>query len=268
MEADDYHSGSGGVSHSSLEVFMRSIPEYHGRYITKTIPRPDPTPSMILGTALHARILERDKWDTLVGVAPEVDRRTKDGKESWATFLQSAKGKAVISSDQFSVVAEMEKSVLAHEAAAGYLAAPGESEKIIRWTDPDTGIVCKAKVDRLAPDCPVIDLKTASDPTPDGWAKAAANYGYHRQAAMYLDARWYGLDQSETDFLFIVVGTQPPYEVGVYSLGAEAIDLGRRQNQKALAELKVCKNTGVWKSRFHRPQTVSLPRWAYTESLT
>ena len=39
----------------------------------------EPTPSMMLGTAVHSLVLEPEKFDTDVVVAPVVDKRTKIG---------------------------------------------------------------------------------------------------------------------------------------------------------------------------------------------
>ena len=71
-----------GVRRSDLWLINKS-PE-HFYYFTHN--RPEPTPSLIFGQAAHKYILERDHFDEEFAIRPDVDRRTKAGKEAWYQF--------------------------------------------------------------------------------------------------------------------------------------------------------------------------------------
>jgi exodeoxyribonuclease VIII len=73
---------------------------------------------MRLGTALHTHVLELNRWDEQIAVAPACDRRTKAGKEAFAAFEADAAGKTVITADDAEVVMAMGRSVLRHPGAA------------------------------------------------------------------------------------------------------------------------------------------------------
>jgi len=257
----EYHAERESVSHSALEVFRRSIPLYHAQYITGEIERPT-TEAMTFGSAVHAALLQPDEFNALVAVAPEGDRRTKEGKANWEKFQATANGKIVISRDQSASITAIVASFAKNSLAEMLLNAPGRTEQGIRWMD-DTGLQLKCKPDRWLDSGVVWDLKTATDPSPDGWIRQAANLGYHRQAALYLE----GLNTMTAkvpDFYFVVVGSTAPHEVVVYEIDQESIGLGHRQNHEDLRELAACRKSGQWLGRWHdKVCPARLPRWAF-----
>ena len=84
----EYHAMTDRVSHSMLEVFRKSAALYHGRFVTKEIPAPEPTSAMTFGNAVHAAVLEHDRFMKEYSVAPKCNRTTKAGKELWAAALE------------------------------------------------------------------------------------------------------------------------------------------------------------------------------------
>jgi hypothetical protein len=263
----EYHADHSRVSHSMLEVFRRSIPEYHGRFVSHTIPAPDQTPSMLIGSALHCRLLEPDQYQSRYATAPEVDRRTKDGKAQWEAFLTLNAGKDVLTAGQSEQVAAMALGVARNQLAQSALIRPGDAEHVVRWVDLGTGLACKARLDKLlTTNGIVLDLKTTADPSPEAFAKSVANYGYHCQAAWYLDAANSETGGSAADFLLIAVGSQEPFECVCYSLEADAVKLARQQNARDLAELAGRIESNNWESRWSGVQQIDLPRWAYPKN--
>lgn len=265
---DEYHADRSHISHSALDVFIQSPERYHAIYIAGTMQRRPATQEMLLGSAVHVRLLEPHRWYELVVVAPDVDRRTKAGKTTWEEFQLEAAGKTIITAEQAETVAAIESAVLRCDPARELLELPGRSEVSIRWEDDATGLPLKARIDRLADDGRIIDLKTAADPTPAGWSRSAANYGYHRQFAHYGAGRA-AVHATDGPFVFIAIGTSPPYEVGVYELDDDAHELGRRQNAAALARLCRCLETDDWRSDWSKQvYRLALPNWVYSEQLS
>ena len=70
---------------------------------------------------------------------------------------------------------------------------------------------------------PIIDIKTTSDKSLSSFKSSAYKYGYHRQAAFYLD----GFQAKE--FIFVVIEKKAPYNVGVYIAGEDFINRGRSE---------------------------------------
>ncbi len=268
-EADDatYYADCENVSHSMLEVFRRSVPEYAGRFVTRTIAAPEPTPAMQFGKLLHACVLEPDRYFNRERCR-KFDRRTKEGKregERWDAFLAANPTAIVVTDEEESILSAMRESIMAHPHARLAIEADGTVETPIRWVDAATGQNCKAKPDKILSGGLIFDLKSAVDVSPEGFGKACANFGYARQAAYYLDGA-YAAVEADGPFLFIAVSKTEPYEVVCYTLDAAALELGREQNKADLEALKLCRIANDWESRWAGVQTVGLPNWAYYQN--
>ena len=91
------------------------------------------------------------------------------------------------------------------------------------------GIKCKGKVDIQNPITnTIIDIKTTSDKSLSSFRGSSYKYGYHRQAAFYLD----GFQAKE--FIFVVIEKKSPYNIGVYIAGDDFINHGREQYKQLL----------------------------------
>jgi hypothetical protein len=264
----EYHADFSAVSNSMKEAFIESPALYRGMYVTRTIPRKPPTPAMVLGSVTHTLLLEPERFDLEYTVAPESCRERR-GK-AWEMTVESAEcdGTTPILSSYFQDGLRMAEEVKAHPTAWKLLSSPhGVAERSIRWKDPITGLLLKCRPDLLIndahrPDVIDINVKTAADPTPEGFAKAVANFGYHRQEAFYGD----GIEQAigkPCHSIFVVVGNSEPYDAFVYQLAVADLTLGREQNAKALARLSECHETGRWIAPGQDEiQILELPRWA------
>ena len=74
MPGEIYHNPT-GISKSGLDLLHKCPALYKRRYIDGI--EDEPTPAMIIGSAVHSLVLEPDAADFVV--APECDRRTKEG---------------------------------------------------------------------------------------------------------------------------------------------------------------------------------------------
>lgn len=60
-----------------------------------------PTPALLFGQVFHKMALEPDTFHEEYAVVPDVDRRTKEGKQRWGEFVEQSAGKSVIPADMF-----------------------------------------------------------------------------------------------------------------------------------------------------------------------
>lgn len=263
---DEYYADSERISHSMLEVFRRSIPEYFGRFVAKTLPAPEPTEAMAFGTLFHAALLEPERWERRVR-KPKFDRRTKIGKadaEAWESWVANDPALLVVEGEQEATIEAMRQSVMRHAYASWAMTNPGRNELAIVWEDATTGLACKAKIDRVLNSGLIIDLKTTANPHPRQFGRDATAFGYHRQTAHYLDGAATAIG-ADGPFLHIAVGKTPPHEVLCVMIDDTAVSLGRQQNAGDLAELHRAQMHDTWDSRFCGIETVELPPWAFNE---
>lgn len=182
MTEQEYRSHP-ALSRSELWQFHRSAEWF--KY--KREHPSDPTPALLFGQVAHKLLLEPDDFESDFAVAPNVDRRTKDGKAAWEAFFGSVDGKTVVDAQTYEQAKEMTDVARSNTLVCDLL--KGNHEEAFFWVDPDTDVPCKARLDSWYRDengVPVIvDYKTATDASYRGFLKDVTNYGYYFQAAMY-----------------------------------------------------------------------------------
>jgi hypothetical protein len=85
LSNEEYHN-SAGISKSGLSLLRKTPAHYATRYINGA--QEPATKAMVIGSAFHCFTLEPFIYDELFAVAPNVDRRTKAGKEKWEICRQ------------------------------------------------------------------------------------------------------------------------------------------------------------------------------------
>lgn len=138
-------------------------------------------------------------------------------------------------------------------------AGPRNAEVSCFVWDDTFGVRRKCRIDYLTPEL-VIDLKTTTDASPDGFAKAVGNYGYDLQAAYYLDIlRLLGEPRT---FVNIAVESSPPHAVGVYSYSDYDLQVADATFLELLNTYAVCKTSGKWPGYSQKIVQVRVPKWA------
>jgi len=259
MNNEEYHS-SPGVSKSGLALVSKCPALYKSRYIDGI--GSEQTKAMLIGSATHKAVLEPHDFDKEFVCAPDINRRTKAGKEEWSQFQEDNRGKDVLSTDEFETVMEISESVKSHPVASQILKG-GIAETSLFHQDNQTGNLVKVRPDWITEDL-VVDLKTSTDASPEAFSKACFNFTYHMQAAMYLDVAANVMDIQLNSFVFIVVEKNPPYQVAVYYADSDMIKLGHAEYRAALELYSKCKADGEWPGyNANQITSIGLPAWAY-----
>lgn len=219
------------------------------------------SPSMVLGSLVHCLVLEPDLFDERYAVAPDCDRRTKAGKETWQAFMDASDGLTLIKPQEHEQAQAMAKAVADHQDAMDILMRSHEHEVSLIW-DED-GARCKARCD-IVTATGACDLKTTRDASPGGFSRAIASYLYHQQAAHYLRGLA-ALKRPADSWQWICVEPLPPYAVGVYTASSEMLEEGDRRRARNMARLAACKFADDWPA--YDSQTLNLPGWAHITDL-
>lgn len=228
-----------------------------------------PRDAFDFGHVVHAMILDRGSEIARLDFP---DRRTNAYRD--AVKIARAAGQVPLLAAHYDQARACADAVLAHPFASQLLSLPGDSEVALFWTDPDTGIDCKALIDR-AGELPnggrlLIDVKTtASSADPDGFAAGSARYGYHVQAAFYTDAWRRITGEDDVRFLFVVVEKDAPHLVSIDEYDDDSTAAGRARYRDALTTLATCQRNDTWPGYTDQIiRTIRLPRWALTEGDT
>lgn len=266
----EYHATKGSWSHSQIEDLIQSPALFHGRHITGVFPR-ESSPALDVGTIAHAAITDPDGLDGVLAIIPpEVLNRDGHRKGSdWLAWSDAHDDKIQMKRSEAAPVLHMVANVQANPAASRLLDAFGPFEYTMIWTDAESGLDLRARPDKIAETdlgTVVVDLKTTRALSPREFANDIVRFGYHRQAAWYLDAADLA-GFNPVAFCFVCVDKSPAHECVVYQLDARAIELGRQQNRDAIADLARRLESDSWQGpRWAAVFNVDLPDWAYREN--
>lgn len=189
------------------------------------------------GDAMHAICLEPDRLKSEFVYMPKFDGRTNVGKAGKAEFIAEHQGKKMLEFNEHKKLNLMFESVMAHPAARRLIEAPGICEGSFFWRDPDTGIECKCRPDKLIEGMPYpVDVKTT--PELSKFKFSVEDYRYYIQDPFYcdgLDAN--GIEANCMQFLVIQKTIQlGRYPVMVKTLPFEVTRYGREEYKRNLAQ--------------------------------
>lgn len=258
LPMQDYHRAE-GVSKTALDKVAQS-PAHYLHWLQE--PEPEPTDAMQTGKAFHMAVLEPDLFESQVVTAPDVNKRTKKGKQDLEDFYAEHNDKLILSPDQTELVQAMRDSIYQHRAARACLSAAGSPEVSVFWEDFITGETLKCRPDYWRQDNIILDLKGVRDASPEGFRKAVFNNRYHVQAALYQDGAQEAHGERPRGFVFIACEKEPPYLVGVYTLDAQALQLGHMQYRQDLEKLSRCKMVEQYPGYGDEIQELEMPVWA------
>ena len=245
LSSQNYHDGPGWSS-SQIKEIGRSPKSFQAKYLSGREPAA-PTPSMILGRLVHTLVLEPDEFTKEYAILPEVNARTKAGKEQLAEFKADNLGLEFVTREQHAQALRMRDAVFKTDASAALLTqADLEFEGSGFWNCEWSGELCKYRPDARS-DLALIDLKTISGtPDYDTVIRTVLRFNYHTSAAHYLEGDRVVRGTDHRNFVLIFVSSEEPFEVGVYTLDAEFLELGRRMNRRWLRELRHCFAEDRW----------------------
>lgn len=220
LENETYHAADG---YSSTQIRLVHNDGLSALDWYKNAPRKEQKEgSLSFGTAVHTAILEPDNFAKEYVYAPEVDLRTKEGKQELADFEEKTKadGLMVLKKDDFEMVELMRDSTLAYPLIADLLQT-GEPELSIFYRT-EGGLLLKIRPDWLGLFAGVpfiLDVKTTDDVLDFG--KSVDKFGYHMQAAYYriIASYVFGLD---IDFAFCAISKR--LECGRYPVRLGLLD--------------------------------------------
>lgn len=237
----EYHA-SAPLGRSRLWRLSKS-PEWF-RYCEDHPEDGEKSESLIVGSAFHKLVLEPDLFESEFSVLPELDRRTKAGRELYESYVAS--GKQLLSHEQYELISAMRDSVRRHKHA-NFLCV-GECERSYYFSDGDTGVELKVR-----PDCfklvngrgIIVDLKSCRSAATEDFVRDAVKLGYDLQAAMYK----IGVECElgiPCDFVFVAVEKTAPYMVNVLKADELFLRRGGDLFREYLGLYKHCCETGNW----------------------
>lgn len=253
----DYSSLT-GEHYSTLKELGRSP-----RHFAEAEDGKESTDSQQIGTATHWAVFEPAKFAARV-MLWERRNGARRGK-AWDAFeAESALKRAlVLTEDEHDEVLALARAVRNSPQVKPFFAQGGEAEVPLRWTDAETGLPCKARLDWICP-IGIADLKTTKDASPEGFGRECARYKYHQQGGFYVDGYAASHAGLELPYFIIAAEKGAPHVVQVYRVAGDVLELGRsemRAHLRRVAELRKLPRD-QWPGYADGVLDLALPRWA------
>ena len=260
------------LNHSTLKNGLRSmahLKEYRDN-------PPEATKSMRMGSLVHSAALEPLTMLQRYVAMPafEKDIRRPDGteyanvkatkayKSMVADFAEENPGKEIVTQDEFDVLQGVVEALQRDAKCRDWLFGGGRTELSIVWEDPDTGILCKGRIDKLLPGL-IVDIKTTADAK--RFESQMAKLAYHQQMAFYRDGLMLA---SGDDCQAAIVAIEPtrPFGLRAAIVSDDAINWGRESYQRLMRTYADCLARDEWPG-YEDPDYWHLPTWATADAI-
>jgi exodeoxyribonuclease VIII len=252
-----YHSFD-AMSASRLRILDRST----SLHLAHSIANPSDSPALAVGRALHCKVLTPHLYLRDFVVAPAVDRRTKEGKATYESFVASVGSKTVLTADQAEEVSAMAAAIAANPDARMVVSDLNGSAEVSLFAEI-AGVRAKSRFDRLVEvngERIIVDVKTtASSASKSEFERTIWNFGYGVQCAFYLEmARACGVPAQH--FVFVVVEKTAPYATAVYRFSDEIAEAFRPRMLELVTQYKAYLAEGP--RGYEGVTEIGIPAWA------
>ncbi|MCG3128288.1 MAG: hypothetical protein CHACPFDD_03166 [Phycisphaerae bacterium] len=247
--ADVYHAKSKDFLTAHGLAEFRRCPLLYRKKELGLVPERDTT-AYLIGRAAHMLILEgRERYQREFAVGGPINPKTGQpfGSQTKAFAEWAEKqNRPVLSDAHAALVEQMAASVSGH-IFARELFAEGVAEGVVRGAYAQ--FQCQARIDWINPieGRGIVDLKTADEL--DSFEMAMRAFGYLHQVAFYR-ALVAVVAGHVLPVHIVAVEKREPFRCGVWQVAPAVLDEASRQNEEAMHELRRCRSSGAWFTRF------------------
>jgi len=254
MRFSDY-ADADGINFSTLK-HMGTSPLHYQHALRNP---PSQTPAMLLGRATHTAIFEPERFQLDYAIW-HGDRKGKAYLEFSDEAIQQ--GRSILKDTEQNTILAIRDSIRG-TAEVARLLEQGYSEVSLFWNNPATGLACKGRLDWIACEGAILDLKTTCSIDQRAFALKAWSTGYFHQAAMYREA--YSVASGKGILLrsgIIAVEKDPPHACRLYWLDGDSVEQAHEEYIAWLKKVRGCRETGLWPGPEPVESELSAPAWA------
>lgn len=249
IPAEEYHADPApqpSLSSSVAQILLRGSPLtawYHHQRLNPDY-REEQDGKFDIGRCAHSVLLEQD--DSRIVTVDADDWRTKAARQ--AREQARAEGKTPLLArhhgDVMNMV-EVAREFLKNCEITEYW-NEADSELTAIWQEGS--VYLRARFDRLAKNhrC-IMDYKSTTDASPEGFSRQITRMGYHLQEAFYRRAiRAFG--DRDPAFVFLAQSVEPPYECTLHGCDPALRQVADAEIDRAVQLWRVCFTTNTWPS--------------------
>lgn len=238
----------------------------------------EPTRTLLVGNLIHTGRLEPTALAERYAVAPDwhkdeanvtgkgepsESKNTKYVQAKAAEFADANREREIVTRDEYASMMSVVEAIDRDPLARRLFNDIGPVEVTIVWDDPETGIRCKGRIDKVGVGYHA-DLKSTLDVL--DFPRSIGKYHYHRQAAFYRYG-WSVLNGGELPDCYLVAAEKgDPFCVQAAPLSEASLDQGDRIWRWLLNRVAECHKSGEWPGP-EAPDMWEAPTWAIPDGL-
>lgn len=145
----------------------------------------------------------------------------------------------------------------------------GASEQSLFWTHPASGVLIKIRPDYMLRPCSafpnglIIDGKSTTDATQEGFGRQVWNLDYGLQAALYPMVYQAVFETSGPPaFLWLAQEKESPFAARYYSAGDNLVQHYTKKIEALLPRVAECQRTNQWPGYPETVAPLAMPTWA------
>ena len=269
---DEYHSDNDAASSSALKLMDRSPAHLIAERLRRTQMSASGNTAakkhFVFGTAVHSAVLEPRAFKQTYIAYPGPENNSTSRTKAYRDFEQANPNKRILMPSKMAEVEGCARSILSTSVirtdtqsfTMADLVDIGTTERNFYWVDLETGVTCKARMD-LTIENLVLDVKTAPDARRERFMYDAAKFGYHIQAAFYMDGYARCMPENSNIIMtFLVAERTSPHGAVVYQADKDTFwGFGRKRVRELLVQYRKCMQTRHWPAYAEGPQLLKLP---------
>lgn len=260
LDIEEYHQ-SPGISSTGINLILDCPKRYWHEYLNPDKEKKESS-AYRLGRAIHLLILEPHLFhEKFYPMSDEINLTTKVGKQIYEQTKIAANGREILRFDESMEVHKIAGSALSHSMWSKI--GEGYKEHSFFWNGGIYDTPLRSRPD-FYNDKIIIDVKTTESISQ--FSRSVYSYGYHRQAAMQVDALS-KFDGKNRLFSFFVVEKKAPYLAAWLSMDEDSIKKGREDYLEGAALYDECLKYNVWPGYDEKCRVISLPKWISEERI-
>ena len=240
------------LSYSSIKEFAKS-PRHYVHYV---LAKREPSKAMNLGSLIHCLIMYPSKFNDQFIIAPNVDRRTKDGKSTWEEFISRSNGKIVVTQDELEEAEQITNSVLSNWKISNTVKECTSFEQ--EFKHDILGLPFRGFVDGVNAGNYILEIKTMSDASPSNVTREFYNRKYHIQAGLYNLVH-------KLPVKYLIVETNAPYNSMLVDVADDYIEKGQQELMDLVDKFNTCMDLDAFNAGYGFMESeefvVGLPSW-------
>lgn len=245
LSNEDYHQ-SAGVGSSKLRVIQRTPAHLKGGERKESDAKEQ-------GTLIHTAILEPERFEKTTATCD-----ARRGTKAWKAAAEKAEedNKTLYKSEPVEIALKVRDAVHRKPDISRLITLPDAMiEHSAYAVDFETSLLLKVRPDLVSiAENLMLDIKSTVSADPVKFGYSIGDYGYHFQAAMYLDVWQQARDQAPDEwlkarvsrFLFLALEKEPPFECALYEQDALSYDEGYLLYRKCAAKFAECQANDNW----------------------